>query len=430
MNPLTAAHRDNLRRLQADSLAEHQLERLNDLLLRILPHNRFYEGKLSEIQTPITSLDQLSDFPVTFKDELIGSSEQGDLAQNRTYPIEQYTRFHRTSGTRGRPMVVLDTQEDWQWWLDGWQFALDAAGVTEQDCCFMAFGFGPFVGFWSAFDASVARGCLTIPSGGLNTIARLELIQQNRATVVFCTPTYALHMANQARDHQLDLEDLAVEKLILAGEPGGSVPEVRDRIESLWHAKVYDHSGATEVGPWGFPDAARQGVMVNEAFFLPEFLSLETGRSAGEGELAELLITTLGRYGSPVIRYRTGDLVRPRWNHPDPCNFVLLEGGVLGRVDDMLVIRGVNVFPTSIEQILRGFPEVVEYRMTAHKRGEMDAVRIEIEDRKQDARRVARELELRLGLKIEVNCVELGSLPRFEGKGRRFIDQRRVSDSG
>jgi len=424
MNSNTATNRDTLRRLEPDALMRHQLERLNDLLERILPENRFYEGKLSDIQRPITCLEQLAELPFTFKDELIGTSEQGDLAQNRTYPIDDYVRFHRTSGTRGRPMVVLDTAVDWQWWLEGWQYVLDAAEVTAEDRAFMAFGFGPFVGFWSAFDAAVARGCLTIPSGGLSTIARLELIQQNRATVVFCTPTYALHMANQAKDHQVDLEDLAVEKLILAGEPGGSIPEIRQRIETAWHAKVYDHTGATEVGPWGFPDQARQGVLINEAMFLPEFLSLETGKSAGEGEVAELVITTLGRSGCPVIRYRTGDLVRPRWNHPDPCNFVLLDGGVLGRVDDMLVIRGVNVFPTSIEQILRGFPEVVEYRLTAHKRGEMDAVKVEIEDRKQDAQRVARELELRLGLKIEVELVAIGTLPRFEGKGRRFIDNR------
>lgn len=428
MNSNTATNRDTLRRLEPDALMRHQLERLNDLLGRILPENRFYEGKLSDIERPITCLEKLAELPFTFKDELIGTSEQGDLAQNRTYPLDKYVRFHRTSGTRGRPMVVLDTAEDWQWWLDGWQYVLDAAGVTAEDRAFMAFGFGPFVGFWSAFDAAVARGCLSIPSGGLSTIARLELIQQNRATVVFCTPTYALHMANQAKDHQVDLEDLAVKKLILAGEPGGSIPEIRQQIEAAWHAKVYDHTGATEIGPWGFPDKARQGVLINEAMFLPEFLSLKTGKSAGEGELSELVITTLGRAGCPVIRYRTGDLVRPRWNHPDPCNFVLLEGGVLGRVDDMLVIRGVNVFPTSIEQILRGFPEVVEYRMTAHKRGAMDAVKVEIEDRKQDAQRVARELELRLGLKFEVELVEIGTLPRFEGKGRRFIDNRDEGD--
>ncbi|MFI4876479.1 MAG: phenylacetate--CoA ligase family protein, partial [Blastopirellula sp. JB062] len=194
--------------------------------------------------------------------------------------------------------------------------------------------------------------------------------------------------------------------------------------EAAWNAKVIDHAGASEIGPWGFSDDKQRGVYVNEAFFLAEFISVESGKPAGELELSELVITTLGRCGAPVIRYRTGDLVRPSWNHNGPCNFVLLEGGVIGRADDMLIIRGVNVFPTSIEQILRGFPEIVEFRMTAFKQGQMDQFSVEIEDRLHQPERVAKELQIRLGLRIEVTSVEIGTLPRFEGKGRRFVDQR------
>jgi len=153
-------------------------------------------------------------------------------------------------------------------------------------------------------------------------------------------------------------------------------------------------------------------------------MSVETGTAAAEGELSELVITTLGRIGAPVIRYRTGDLVRPTWNHPGDNHFVLLEGGVLSRADDMMIIRGVNVFPSSVEQILRGFPEVVEFRMRAVRSGEMDRMIVEVEDRLEDPARIANELRLRLGLKIQVKCVPLGSLPRFEGKGKRFIDER------
>ena len=163
---------------------------------------------------------------------------------------------------------------------------------------------------------------------------------------------------------------------------------------------------------------------MNEISFLPEFLSVETGEPAVEGELAELVLTTLGRTGCPVIRYRTGDLVRPTWPATGPNRFVLLEGGVLGRADDMLVIRGVNIFPSSIEQIIAMFPEVVEWRTTAHKAGEMDALTVEIEDHLSQPERVAHELQLRLGLRVDVKCVPLGSLPRSEGKGKRFIDKR------
>ncbi|HJT32763.1 MAG TPA: phenylacetate--CoA ligase family protein, partial [Pirellulales bacterium] len=162
----------------------------------------------------------------------------------------------------------------------------------------------------------------------------------------------------------------------------------------------------------------------NESQFIAEFRAIDTGRPAREGELAELVLTTLGRLGSPVIRYRTGDLVRPIWSHGQARQFVLLDGGVLGRCDDMLTVRGVNVFPSAIEQIVRGFPEVVEYRLSLSKTQEMDQLLLEIEDHLNQPDRVAEELRIRLGLKVEVRAVPPNTLPRFEGKGRRVIVQR------
>lgn len=428
----TFDERRRLESLDRGQLAAHQLGRLNTLLKAILPQNHFYADKLSQIPAaalqsakgPLQSLDELKQLPFTFKDELLNPLHPGDLAANLTFPQDRYTRFHQTSGTRGRPLVVLDTAEDWAWWIDCWQFVLDAAELAAGQCVFMAFSFGPFVGFWSAFDAACARGCLVVPGGGLSTLARLELLRRSRASAVFCTPSYALHLAEVAAENHILIGDLEVTKLILAGEPGGSVPEIRSRIESAWQARALDHSGATEVGPWGYGDPNGEGLYVNENDFVTEFLSLETGAAAGEGELAELVLTSLGRVGSPVIRYRTGDLVRPSWRREGPNRFVFLPGGVLSRADDMMVIRGVNVFPSSIEQILRGFPEVIEYRMTARTSGEMDLLVVEIEDRLNDPQRVAQELELRLGLKVEVQVAPLGSLPRVEGKGKRFIDER------
>lgn len=260
----------------------------------------------------------------------------------------------------------------------------------------------------------------------MSSIARLELIFSIDATVVFCTPSYALHLIELAEQQKLDLRKSSVRSIVVAGEPGGSIPEVRDRIEHGFDAKVIDHSGATEVGPWGFADKNRTGIHVNEAQFIAEFRSIETDQPAGEGELSELILTTLGRTGCPVIRYRTGDLVRPSWKHESDNRFVLLEGGVLGRTDDMMIIRGVNVFPTSIEQILRGFPEVDEFRMTAFRESAMDQLKIEVEDRANDPNRIAEALQSRLGLRVKVTSVESGSLPRFEAKGKRFIDRREV----
>ena len=418
------AERRRLESLEPAALERHQLSRLNALLDRILPVNRFYAERLGAIARPIATLDQLAELPYTYKEGLLGSKKPGDLAGNLTYPREQYVRYHQTSGTRGRPLVVLDTAEDWTWWIDCWQSIYDAGDVTPADCVMMAFSFGPFVGFWSAYDAAVARGCLTVPGGGMNTVARLELMRTCGATVVCCTPSYALHLAEVAAQRQIDVAHFDVRLLILAGEPGGSIPAIRAQIENAWQAGVLDHSGATEVGPWGYGDRERRGLHVLESEFIAEFISVETGGHAGEGELSELVLTNLGRPGCPVIRYRTGDLVRPVWQHGQANRFVLLEGGVLGRTDDMMIIRGVNVFPSAVEQILRSFPEVLEYRMTAYKVEAMDHLRVEIEDRLDQPQRVAEELRLRLGLKIEVRTVPLGSLPRFEGKGQRFVDQR------
>ncbi|MEZ6110988.1 MAG: phenylacetate--CoA ligase family protein [Pirellulaceae bacterium] len=416
-------HRRHLAQLNRHDLHAYQLQRLNSLLAEILPGNRFYAEKLSGIELPLRSLDDLTELPFTFKDELVAAARD-DTPANLTYPPENYVRFHRTSGTRGRPLVVLDTPLDWQWWINTWQYVLDASHVTSADRVLMAFSFGPFIGFWSAFDAAVARGALVIPSGGLSTLARLELIRSSRASMIFSTPTYAMHMVEVAQANQIDPRSLGVNRILVAGEPGGSVPAVRQQIERAWNARVIDHSGASEVGPWGFPDEKDSGLHITESEFIAEFLSIETGQPATNGELSELVLTTLGRAGCPVLRYRTGDLVRPTWSQTGANRFVLLDGGVLGRADDMMVIRGVNIFPSSVEQILRGFPEIVEYRLTAHKNGEMDAISVEIEDRLDQPQRVARELQLRLGLRIDVTCVPLGSLPRFEGKGKRFVDQR------
>jgi phenylacetate-CoA ligase len=416
--------RRRLERLVPGELSAHQLARLNGLLARILPHNRFYAKKLADVRVPLSSLDQLDQLPFTFKDELQETGSGSDYAANLTFPIDRYVRYHRTSGTRGRPLIVLDTLEDWNWWIGTWQFVLDAAEIGPHDRALMAFSFGPFIGFWSAYDAVAARGAMVIPTGAMSSLARLDMARAARATAMFCTPSYALHLAEVGAKHQINVASLHIRCIVVAGEPGGSIPAVRQRIEEAWNARVIDHGGASEVGPWGYAAPNGQGLYVVESEFLAEFLSVETGRPAADGELSELVLTTLGRLGSPVIRYRTGDLVRPTWNAPGENRFVLLKGGVSGRADDMMIVRGVNIFPSSVEQIIHGFPEIVEYRMMAHKRGALDELTIEIEDRLESPQRVAEELHLRLGLRVAVKAVPLGSLPRYDGKGRLFVDQR------
>lgn len=421
----TFDQRRHLESLAGKELAAHQLARLNRLLQEILSTNEFYGEKLAGVEIPLPSLDQLTELPHTFKDELVSLQQAGHASRQLTYDPQLYVRYHQTSGTHGRPLQVLDTAADWQWWNDCWQFVLDSAGLDGRDRVMMAFSFGPFIGFWTAADAALARGCMLIPGGGMNTLGRLELMRSTKATALFCTPSYALHMAEVAAEQHVSIATMPVRSIIVAGEPGGSIPAVRSRIEELWGAKVTDHSGATEVGAWGYGDTEGKGLHIVESEFIAEFLSVESGVAAREGELSELVLTPLGRFGSPVIRYRTGDLVRPSWERRGENRFVFLEGGVLGRADDMMIVRGVNVFPSSIEQILRSFPEVVEYRITARRKAELDQLFIEAEDRLDQPQRIAAELKLRLGLRMDVESVPLGSLPRFEGKGKRFVDRRK-----
>lgn len=431
-----------LERLDPHARAAWQLEKLNALLQQVLPHNRFYAAKLAGYRVPLESLDELAQLPFTTKEELVvgplllrhesaappqGALDLGPeagLARNLTYPLERYVRYHRTSGTRGRALAVLDTADDWRWWIDGWQFVLDAAQITAADRAVLAFSFGPFIGFWSAFDALTHRGVLAIPTGGMSTSARLDAIRTTRATAVFCTPSYALRMAEVAAERAIDLRALNISTLVVAGEPGGSVPATRRRIETAWGARVVDHAGASEIGPWGYASRDDLGLHVNESQLIAELLEPGTSRQAGDGELAELVLTSLGRAGCPVIRYRTGDLVRRR-GRPDLDNrFTYLEGGVVGRADDMLIIRGVNIFPSSIESIVHDMPQVAEYRLLAQRTGALDALVLEVEDRRNNPRVIADELQTRLGLSVEVRAVPLGSLPRSEGKSRRFVDER------
>lgn len=416
-------------REQLDSV---KLARLRALLATILPHNRFYAAKLAHLSPAVESLEALVDWPFTTKDELVAAATDG-VPGNLTWPVDRYVRYHQTSGTHGRPLPVFDTAEDWAWWMECWGVILDRGGVGPGDRVLVASSFGPYAGFWSGFDGVVDRRALAIPTGGMTSLARLEMARSLAATVVVATPSYCLHLAEVAAENKIDLAGLPIRLVIVAGEPGGSMPPVRGRIAAAFGAEVLDHAGATEVGPWGAGERATCGLHVLEPWFHAEFLGVETGRPAADGELAELVLTTLGRSGAPVIRYRTGDLVRPSWPTgaeiaAGACPWVWLEGGILGRIDDMLVVRGVNVFPRAIDEIVRSFPEVVEYRLTASTRESLDELALEIEDRLDDPSRVARELQTRLGLRVTVAGVPLGSLPRFEGKGRRIVDRRGLPD--
>src|SRR5437588_953179 len=244
-------------------IEEHQLARLQLGLSRILPHNRFYEEKLLSNTPSLTlqNIDDLSSFPYTTKQELVADQELHPLVgSNLTYPLNEYIRLHQTSGTTGRPLKVLDTQESWDWWADCWTTVYQAAGVGREDIVFLAFGFGPFIGFWSAYEGAKRLGALTVPGGTMNSLERLHMIQEIGATVLVCTPSYALRLAEVAQEHGMDTRASTVRVTIHAGEPGASIPATRERIERAWTASAYDHAGMTEVGAYGCECSEQEGM--------------------------------------------------------------------------------------------------------------------------------------------------------------------------
>ena len=417
-------YRPDLETASPEMIRERQLARLTALLARVLPDNAFYARKYGALRSQI-SWDEFSGLPFTTKADLVqDQSASPPFGAIATFPAHDYVAYHQTSGTRGRPLAILDTQESWDWWVECWRYVYAAAGVTARDRIFFAFSFGPFIGFWSAYAAACRLGAMSIPGGGLDSRSRLRLMESSGATVLMCTPTYALRLAEVATADGLSLQDGAVRVTVQAGEPGASIPSVRSRIEDAWGAVSFDHSGGTEVGAYGFSCEARTGLHVNEAEFIAEVLDPETGRPCAEASAGELVITNLGRAGCPAIRYRTGDIVTVG-TRACACGrrFLMLPGGIVGRTDDLIILRGVNVYPSAIEAIVRTF-DVGEFRIVRTREGASDALTVEVEASDAVAEAVSRAFRDRIGIRIPTRVVPAESLPRWELKARRVVDAR------
>lgn len=418
--------------LSRDEIAHRQWQKLQAGLAQLLDSNAFYRAKLKE--AGVDDAGQLSSWadyrrlPYTRKSEL--SSDQQEhppYGTNLTYPLSRYVRVHQTSGTQGEPLRWLDTEESWQWWARCWRRVYQAAGVKRQDRIFFAFSFGPFIGFWSAHEGARHLNALAIPGGGMSSIQRLQALLTHRATVLVCTPTYALHLAEVAEEEKIDLARSSIRITIQAGEPGAGLPATRARIEEAWGARCYDHAGATEVGAWGYEGQLQNGLFVNECEFVAEVLDPESDEPVREGEL---VLSNLGRFGMPVLRYRTGDRVRLA-SQPSPCGrtFQRLEGGIIGRVDDVLLVRGINIYPSSVENIVRRIEAIGEFSVEVTRRESLDEMEVRIEVDKSAAEnevaaQLAKNLRNALGLRASVTPVTFGSLPRFDLKARRFKDLR------
>ena len=420
------AHKDGpLRSLDSRRIRALTLDRLGQVLnqARKIP---FWAERLKNISPELGPFLQMAKIPLLTKRDLLAEQAlhppYGRLFSQTEKGLCRYTQ---TSGTSGHTLRWLDDSASWEAMLECWAMCYELAGVNGSDRLFFPFSFGPFLGFWTAFEAAARLGVLSIPGGGLSSEARLRMAFEVDASVLLGTPSYLIHLGEMAK-----LQGAKVPKprlLIVAGEPGGSIPATRQRLEKLWGARVIDHAGMTEVGPTTVECAESPGGFhLLESMYYPEILDPQTGQEVDQGEL---ILTNLKRLSGPVIRYRTGDLVA-RDRNPCPCGFggLKLKGGILGRLDDMVFIRGNNFHPQTLEAILFELPELAEYRAIIHQSGPMARLEVLVEPRPgidplalvEAADSAIRE---RCLFRAEIRAVEVGSLIRAELKARRHSVQ-------
>ena len=398
--------------ISTDEIRDQQLKKLRAGLTAVLTGNQFWRDRLHGVD----GWDDFKRLPLTSKSELLADqASHPPFGTNLTYSVDRYVRLHQTSGSSGElPLRWLDTAESWEWWLRIWaEHVYRAASVTPADRVFLAFSFGPFIGFWSAFGGAERLGALCISGGAMTSEQRVRSILDLGATVLLSTPTYALRLADVARGMGVDLAESSVRVTIHAGEAGASIPATRDAIEAAWSASSFDHTGMTELGPTGFSCSARDGVHLIESEFIFEVT-----------DDGELVATNLGRWGMPLIRYRTGDRVVVS-REPCPCGspFMKIVGGIQGRVDDMFTVRGVNLYPSQVEDIVRRHPGVAEFVIEHRRERRMDEVALLVETSAASfsAERLEADLRQALGVRLDCRVVPAGTLPRSDLKSRRIV---------
>jgi phenylacetate-CoA ligase len=408
-----------------DAQVPHHAKRLNDAGVTV---------------DSIRSLDDLRRIPFMTREEWMqGQLDHPPYGPILAAPEEAAIRYHLTSGTTGKtPIRVLDSMKDWEWIAEMWCYGFWGFGVRPADVVFFAFSYGTFVGFWGAHYACEKLGCLVLPGGNMTTEARVNQIMDMNATVVCSTPTYALRMAQEARSMGVDLADSPVKRVILSGEPAGSIPATKKLIEEQWGAKAGDTAGMTELGTIMMFECDHQpgGAHIIEDHYIEEVIDPVTNEPVGYGEQGERVVTSFGRGFIPVIRYRTRDLVVKVPGTTCGCGrtFDIYHGGIRGRVDDMKLVRGTNVYPRAVEAIVREYETIDEFQIHLYTadgiRDEIEVL-VEIPDTGVDGDALLTELgktlaEAHEGLRFGVRQVELESLPRFELKAKRVLDEREI----
>ncbi len=426
----------HLETLPREKLIGIQLKRFREILAYAKTHSALYQHRHNDIDpNDIRTLDDVKKLPLIDKDDLRKAQDDKEpfpFGEMLGVPSEEVSTFRQTSGTTGKPVYVPESWESWQWRVEVWCHILWMAGFRETDRVFIPFGYNVYVAFWEGHFSAEKLGCMVVPGGALDTKGRINKIREVKATALLNTPTYGLHMAEEAEKMGLIPADLGIRRMVCAGEP---LPQAtRKRLEETWGAEVYDHIGGTEPCAWAGMCSERQGLHIMEPFFLVEFLDLETlSREVDTGELGVAVVTPLGRRSFPLIRFNTQDVVR-KGSDGCSCGRTSMKiEEVTGRADHLTKVRGVLFTPVSVEDLVRAeFPEIVEYEIIVEKKGIMDEISLKIEPaRKMDeattkemAARLSERLKIKTNLRFLIIPVSQGELPRYTLKSKRFKDLR------
>ena len=430
-------YRPELETMPREKLLEYQLQLFRKQVAYVYERAPFYRRKFDDAGVRpehIKTLEDISKIPFTVKEELRRSQEEhppfGDF---HCIPPEEGVRVFQTTGTTGTPVRSLLSKKDWLVnYYDQFMYFMYGYGITKADIIFIPFNYGLYLAWWGIHSSFEQGGVLVIPGGGQSSEDRIRNILEWKPTVICGTPTYILFLGDTAKKMGVDLSKTTVRIVITAGEPGAQVPSTKKQIETTWGAKNYDDIGSTEISNFGFECVAQKGTHVIESMFLAEVIDPKTGKWVGPGEEGELVLSNLCCESMPLIRWRMGDIVKFNYEKCE-CGrtFLRLEGGIIGRADDMFQFGGVNIFPSAIENFVRGTKEFSnEYQVIAPKMGSGKHLRIRVEpsspalsqeEMDRGVKSFKEIFKFRIGVSPDVEVVKIGELPRFEGKAKRVI---------
>lgn len=421
--------------LCVEDLKQLQLERLQSTLNRASENVDFYKKRFKDFNIQIEKIKSLSDIkylPFTQKQDLRDNYPYGMFA----VPLKDIVRIHSSSGTTGKPTVVGYTKRDLEMWKNLVARIMVAGGVTAEDIVHIAFSYGLFTGGFGLHYGAEHIGASVIPVSSGNTKRQIMIMQDYRSTTLVCTPSYALHIAENLNQMGFTKNNIFLKYALLGSEPWGE--KIREEIENRLGVIATDNYGLSEViGPGVSGEClCKNGLHINEDHFYPEIIDPDTCEVLPEGEKGELVLTTLTKEAMPLIRYRTRDITR-LYRDKCPCGRTLIKmEKTFGRTDDMIIINGVNIFPSQVEEVLNEFDETTpHYMIFIKKKGHLDLMEIDIEvseklffDEMKKQRELLEKMNERmfnvLGIKPKIKFVEPKTIERFEGKAKRVIDER------